>query len=128
MTPAPVDRKYTKTHEWFLVEGNEVTVGISQFAADELTDITYVDLPAVGTRVSAGGTICEIESVKATSELYCAVDGEIVAVNEALADAPERVNANPYTDGWMVKIRADAPSSLDALLDGAAYDEMLAQG
>lgn len=128
MKPAPVDRKYTKTHEWFLANGNEVTVGITQFAADELTDITYVDLPPVGTRVTAGGTICEIESVKATSELYCAVDGEIAAVNEDLADAPERVNIDPYKEGWMVRIRADSLAPLDALLDGAAYDEMLAHG
>jgi glycine cleavage system H protein len=128
VTATPVDRKYTKTHEWFLAEGNEVTVGITQFAADELTDITYVDLPAMGTRVSAGGTICEIESVKATSDLYCAVDGEIVAVNDSLADAPELVNSEPYNGGWMVKIRADDLSSLDALLDGAAYDEMLSNG
>jgi len=128
VTAAPADRKYTKTHEWFLVVGNEVTMGITQFAADELTDITYVDLPAMGTRVSAGGTICEIESVKATSELYCAVNGEIVAVNESLADAPEQVNNDPYHGGWMVKIRADDPSLLDGLLDGAAYDEMLCPG
>ena len=107
MTTAPTDRKYTKTHEWFLAEGNEVTVGITQFASDELTDITFVDLPPLGTRVSAGGSICEIESVKATSELYCAVDGEIVAVNEALGDAPELVNNEPYQGGWMVRIRAE---------------------
>ena len=127
MSTTPADRKYSKTHEWFLLEGDVVTVGITQFAADELTDITFVDLPAVGSTVTAGQACGEIESVKSTSELFTAVGGEVVEINEDLADAPERVNNEPFGKGWMLKIRAGDRSPLDALMDAAAYDEMIAR-
>lgn len=127
MSATPTDRKYSKTHEWFLLEGDVVTVGITQFAADELTDITFVDLPAVGSTVIAGQACGEIESVKATSELFATVGGEVVEVNEDLADAPERVNNEPFGQGWMLKIRVGDRSPLDALMDAAAYDEMIAR-
>lgn len=126
MSPTPSDRKYTKTHEWCLAEGDVVTIGITQFATDQLADITFVDLPSIGTRVTAGQACGEIESVKATSELYTAVSGEVIEVNKALGDAPELVNNDPYGQGWMVKIRAANLSELDALMDAAAYDRMLA--
>jgi len=123
----PTDRKYTATHEWFRPEGEIVTMGITRFAADELTDITFVDLPPVGSAVKAGEPCGEIESVKATSELFSAVTGRVVAVNTALTATPELVNKDPYGEGWMLKIRADDLSALDALMDAATYDRMVAQ-
>ncbi len=121
----PTDRKYLDTHEWHQVEGNVVTnvvtIGITRFAADELTDITFVDLPPVGTVVEEGGEIGEIESVKATSELVTAIGGEIIEINQALADAPELVNSDPFDAGWMVKIKADDLAPLERLMDAAAY-------
>ena len=123
----PQDCKFTQTHEWFKVEGNVVTVGISQFAADELTDITYVDLPEVDGEVIAGEDFGEIESVKATSGLYCAVSGKVVEINERLADEPELVNNDPFGDGWMMKIECSDLSPLEKLLDAAAYEKMIAE-
>jgi len=123
----PTDCRYAQTHEWFKVEGSVVTIGITQFAADELTDITFVDLPAVGTTVQAGQRVGEIESVKATSELYSAVGGKVVARNERLANEPELVNSDPFGDGWMLKIEAGDTAPLAKLLDAAAYEKMIAQ-
>ncbi len=117
----PNDRKYQETHEWFQVDGDVVTIGITQFAADELTDITFVDLPTVGTRVEAGREVGEIESVKATSELTSAVGGEIIAINESLADTPELVNKEPFAGGWMVKIKAAGLAPLEKLMNADAY-------
>lgn len=122
----PDDCRMTPTHEWHRAEGNTVAVGITQFAADELTDITFVDLPAVGTRVGPGEPFGEIESVKATSELFCAVSGVVSDVNPVLADNPERVNDDPFGAGWMIKLTADDLAPLDDLLDKAGYEAMLA--
>ena len=123
----PQDYKFTQTHEWFKVDGNTVTVGVSQFAADELTDITYVDLPEVGSEVTAGEDFGEIESVKATSGLYCAVSGKVAAINERLEGEPELVNNDPFGDGWMIKIECSDLSPLDKLLDAPAYEKMIAE-
>lgn len=117
----PTDRRYSATHEWFKVDASLVTVGITEFAAEELTDITFVDLPEVGTQVQAGSPFGEIESVKATSELITAVGGQIIEVNTQLTDAPEIVNEDPFNAAWMVKIETTDPSPLDALMDAAAY-------
>lgn len=122
----PNDRRYAQTHEWFKVDGDTVTVGISQFAADELTDITYVELPEVGAAVESGKPIGEIESVKATSDLYSFVGGKVVAVNEALRGQPELVNNDPFEGGWMVKLTCDDLGPLEKLMDGPAYDAMIA--
>ncbi len=122
----PTDRKYAETHEWFKADGDVVTVGITQFAADELTDITFVDLPEPGTAVEAGKEFGEIESVKATSELVSAVSGEIAEVNTALADAPELVNSDPFNDAWMARIKVSDTSPLDSLMDAAAYEDFIA--
>lgn len=124
---SPDDRKYTKTHEWFQADGDIVTAGITQYAADELTDITYVDLPEPGTKVGAGEPFGEVESVKATSELNNVVDGEIVEINTRLADEPDLVNTSPFEDGWMVRIKADSTDALNDLMSAAQYDDMLAQ-
>jgi glycine cleavage system H protein len=123
----PQDRKYAQTHEWFKPEGNTVTVGITQFAADELTDITYVELPEVGSETTAGEDFGEIESVKATSGLFCAVSGKVTAINERLADEPELVNNDPFGEGWMIKIECRDLSPLEKLLDAAAYEKMIAE-
>ncbi len=125
---SPDDRKYTQTHEWFQADGDVVTVGITQFAADELTDITFVDLPEPGTTITAGEPFGEVESVKATSELNNVVDGEIVEINTRLADEPELVNTSPFDEGWMVRIKADSTDPLKELMSAAQYDDMLAQG
>ncbi len=116
----PADRKYAETHEWYKVEGKVVTLGITQFAADELTDITYIELPKVGSTVSPG-VIGEIESVKATAELNCAIGGKVTAINDALADHPELVNEDAFGAAWMVKIEAADLSPLNDLYDAAAY-------
>ncbi|MFG0293666.1 MAG: glycine cleavage system protein GcvH [Phycisphaerales bacterium JB065] len=122
MSSTPADCKYTESHEWHKLEGDTVTIGITQFAVDELTDITYVELKSVGDSIDAGETIGEVESVKATSDIYSAVGGEIVEVNEALNDDPSLINSDPYTKGWLVKIKVTDASPLDELLDKAAYD------
>jgi len=117
----PIDRRYAETHEWFLLDDNVATMGISQYAADELTDITYVELPAVGTKVAVGDSIGEVESVKATSEIFSAVSGTVVAVNTALADHPELINDDAFEEGWMVKIKTDSLDPLRSLLSSKEY-------
>src|SRR5688572_1585601 len=112
----PNDRKYLVSHEWHKLDGDTVTIGITQFAADELTDVTYVALPKVGTKLTAGGRLGEIESVKATSDLYSGITGEVTAVNDALTKDPGLVNRDPYEGAWMVKVKPSNPKELDALL------------
>jgi glycine cleavage system H protein len=123
----PNDRRYSQTHEWFKVDGTTVTIGITQFAADQLTDITYVELPKVGAAVEGGSHFGEIESVKATGELYTAVTGTVKAVNTRLADEPGLVNSDPFRAGWMLKLECRDLSPLDKLMDGPAYDNMIAE-
>lgn len=118
----PTNRKYAQTHEWFLVEDGVVTIGITQFAADELTDITYVELPSIGTKFSSGDTIAEIESVKATSEIFTPLAGEVIEVNSELEDHPELVNDSAFDEGWMIRLKPDSLEPLSALLDAQAYD------
>lgn len=122
----PTDRKYTREHEWVLEEGQDIVVGITDHAAEELGDIVYLDLPEAGAEVTAGESMGSIETVKAVEELFAPVSGEIIAVNEDLADSPETVNASPYEDGWFLRIK----SSGDAveLLESTEYDEMIAGG
>jgi len=118
---APVDRKYSETHEWFLWDDKIVTMGITQHAADELTDITFVDLPEVGKAVTAGDVIGEVESVKATSEIFTAVAGKVVEVNTNLMDHPELVNDDAFDEGWMIRIQTDSADSLQTLMDAKEY-------
>jgi len=122
----PDDRKYTKTHEWVRVEGDTVTIGITDHAQEELGDVTFVELPAVGKNVTAGEACGVIESVKAASDLYAPVDGEVAASNDALEDAPERVNEDPYGDGWLFKLKGVDAMALDGLLDAGGYEASLA--
>jgi len=121
----PEGLKYTKDHEWAKVDGDVVTVGITDYAQGELGDIMYIELPGVGTAVEQGASFGSIEAVKAASDLYAPVSGEVVEVNEQLNDEPEKVNASPYEDGWFVKIKISDPAELDTLLGSDAYTELL---
>jgi len=121
----PENLKYSDDHEWARFDGDIVTVGIDDYAQDQLGEVVFVELPEVGTTFSRGDQFGTVESVKAVSEIYTPVSGEVVAANEALADAPELVNSSPYENGWIVKIKADDLSELDNLKDKAAYLAML---
>ena len=121
----PEDLRYTAEHEWVASDGSgPVRVGITHYAQDALGDIVYVQLPDEGTAVRAGDSLGEIESTKSVSELYAPISGTIVARNEALGDAPDLVNTDPYGEGWLVEIRPSDASSAGALLDAAAYREL----
>ena len=119
--PEPSDLKYAKTHEWARIEGDVATIGITQHAQEELGDVALVLFPEVGRVVGRGEKFGEIESIKAVSDLYAPVGGEVIAVNDALTEAPEQVNDAPYGDGWMLKIKMTDPADADALLDSTAY-------
>ncbi|MCO6438415.1 MAG: glycine cleavage system protein GcvH [Phycisphaerae bacterium] len=117
----PSDRKYSETHEWYMADGNTVTMGITQHAADQLTDITFVDLPKVGLQFQPGDVVGEVESVKATSELFTAVGGKVLAINENLTDHPELINDNAFEDGWLVKFEVGSLAALEQLMDSKEY-------
>lgn len=123
---SPAELKYTKDHEWARIEGDNVRIGITQYAVDQLGDVTLVDLPKPGTRIEVTAHFGDIESVKAVSELFAPVSGEIVAVNEELANKPELVNEAPYGKGWMLLVKPADGAQLGKLLDAAAYDQFLA--
>lgn len=121
----PDDLLYSKDHEWVRVQGDAARVGITDYAQDALGDVVYVDLPRVGDRVEAGSSFSEVESTKSVSELYAPASGTITEVNDELADTPERVNEDPYGEGWIIVIEMSSPVELDALLDGAAYGALI---
>lgn len=121
----PEEFKYTEEHEWIQVEEDVVTVGITDFAQDALGDIVFVELPEVGYKAEAGKTFGVVESVKAVSDIYSPVSGEVVEVNEELPDTPELVNSSPYEDAWMLKIKLSDLSELDGLLDADAYQSFV---
>jgi len=121
----PQDLKYTKEHEWVRVEGDAGIVGITDYAQDQLGDIVYLDLPAVGASVTKMDKMGEIESVKAVSELYSPVTGEVIDVNQEAVDSPELVNNEPYGRGWLIKVRFSNASEVDELMDASAYDEFV---
>lgn len=120
-TNIPAELEYSKSDEWVRTEGEELVIGITDYAQDALGDVVYVQVPTVGTTVAAGDTMSEVESTKSVSDIYAPVSGTIVAVNEALADAPETVNSDPYGAGWICDIELSDPSQLDGLLDADAY-------
>lgn len=124
----PPDLRYTKDHEWVRVEGNEATVGITEYAASQLGDIVFVELPDVGKALDQFATFGVVESVKAVSDLFAPVSGSIAAANDALAGSPELVNGDPYGKGWMVRLTLSAPDEVEELLDAAAYDALIAAG
>src|SRR5207244_1956780 len=119
----PEDNKYAKSHEYVHVEGEVGTVGITDYAQKELGDVVFVELPQVGTQLEAGDELGSIESVKAVSELFAPVSGEVVEINETLADKPELVNTDPYGDGWMIRVRLTDPTELDELMNAEEYEE-----
>ncbi|MEA5074880.1 MAG: glycine cleavage system protein GcvH [Coriobacteriia bacterium] len=123
----PKELKYDREHEWVRMDGDVATIGISDFAQDQLGEVVYVDLPSVGDVVSTGESFGEVESVKSVSELFSPVSGEIVEVNSELDDAPELVNNDSYGDGWMIKVKVDNLSEVDALMDADSYEAYLAE-
>ena len=129
---APDDLRYSTDHEWVRPDGSDgsntdgVRMGITDYAQDALGDVVFVDLPTVGAVVEAGGTVGEVESTKSVSEIYAPVAGQVVAVNSALADAPELLNEDPYGEGWICAIAPSDPSSVSTLLDAAAYHQLTA--
>ena len=121
----PDDRKYTQEHEWILIEDGIGTIGVTEFAAGELGDVVFVELPETGSEFSQGDTVGTIESVKAVADLFLPVSGEIVEANEAVVDTPELVNSDPMDEGWLFKVKLSDTSEIDQLMDAAAYGELL---
>jgi len=121
----PSDRRYSEQHEWVAVSGDTATVGITDYAQDALGDVVFVQVPDVGLEVIAGASCAEVESTKSVSEIYSPVSGAITAVNETLADEPERLNRDPYGDGWIFTLTMVDAGELDALLDAAAYQHLV---
>jgi len=126
MSMYPEQLRYTKEHEWVRLEGDLGTIGITDHAQKELGDIVFAELPQVGRRIERGRTLGSVESVKAVSDVYAPVSGEVVEVNEALAGTPETINADPHGGGWLVKMRLSAPQELDSLLSAADYEAYIA--
>jgi glycine cleavage system H protein len=123
----PQDLHYTKQHEWVRVSGDLSVIGITDYAQTELGDIVYVDLPRVGTKVEQGKVMGSVESVKAVSDIYAPVSGEVIEINDALASAPEKLNESPHGDGWMVKVRLSVPAEIQGLLAAADYEKYVAE-
>ena len=123
MSATPNDRRYTREHEWVKVDGDIATVGITDFAQSELGDVTYVEVPQVGQQVGQGESFGVVESVKAVSDVYAPVSGEIVEVNSALEAQPELINSSPFEDAWLIKIRVSDPGQLESLLDAEGYQQ-----
>ncbi len=119
--------RYTRTHEWARIEGDVATVGVTDYAQSELGDITYLELPQPGTQVKQGEPMGVIESVKAASDIYSPVSGEVIEANQAVVEAPEKVNQSPYGDAWLVKVRLSDPSEVENLMDAVAYERFLVE-
>lgn len=124
---APADLRYTKDHEWVRVDGDVATIGVTDFAANQLGDVVFVDLPAAGKSVEQFATFGVVESVKAVSDLYAPVSGEVVEVNPDLSGQPELVNSDPFGGGWMIRVRVADAAQIDGLLDAAAYDRLTSE-
>lgn len=125
MTSYPETYKYTKQHEWVHLEGSEGTIGITDHAQHELGDIVFVELPKVGAKATKGHTFGSVESVKAVSDIYAPVSGEITAVNELLSKSPEKLNEDPHGDAWLIKVRVSSPDEVNGLLGAADYQEYI---
>ncbi len=121
----PENLKYTKDHEWARIEGDVATIGITDYAQGELGDVVFVELPEVGTTLNAGDTFGTIEAVKAVADLYAPLSGEVVEINPELESTPEKVNQDPYGDGWMIKVKISNPSEADELMDAEKYKELI---
>jgi len=123
----PGDLRYTKDHEWVRIEGDHATVGVTDFAAHQLGDVVFVDLPAAGRAVEQFATFGVVESVKAVSDLFAPLGGEVVATNAALSDHPELVNGDPFGQGWMIRLKVADPNQVDGLLDPATYEKLVSE-
>ena len=121
----PEDSRYAKSHEYVHLEGDVGTIGITEYAQKELGDVVFVELPQVGTQLELGDELGSIESVKAVSELFAPVSGEVVEINESLAEKPELVNTDPYGDGWMIKVKLSAPDEVDELMSAEDYEDYI---
>ncbi|TNF49234.1 MAG: glycine cleavage system protein GcvH [Bacteroidetes bacterium] len=121
----PQNLKYTKDHEWVLVDGDIATIGITDFAQGELGDIVYIEIETEGETLAQEEVFGSVEAVKTVSDLFMPISGEIIEFNTALESAPEAVNSDPYGDGWMIKVKVSDPSELDSLMDAAAYSELI---
>ena len=126
MSEVPVELKFLSSHEWVLVEDNIATIGVSDHAQELLGDLVYVELPEQGSSIAAGDSVGVIESVKAASDIYAPVSGEVIEVNDVLDGAPEKINHDPYGDGWMYKVAMEDPEEAESLLDAEAYIEAIA--
>ena len=124
----PDELKYHEEHDWARIDGDQATFGVTWYAQDALGEVVFFDPPEVGAAVTKDETYAEVESVKAVSDVFAPLSGEIVEVNEALGDSPERINQDPYGEGWMIKVRMSDPSEVDRLMDVEAYKEMLQSG
>ena len=123
----PKNLKYHKEHDWAKIEGDTATFGITDYAQESLGDIVYIELPEVGTEVTAGSTYAELESVKAVTDIYAPLSGTITEVNEEVVDAPETINESPYEDGWLIMVKLSDPAEADDLMEAGAYEELVAQ-
>ena len=125
MSKVPADLRYTEQHEWAKLDGDIVTMGVTDFAQEQLTDIVFVDLPDPGLRVKVGDAVVVLESVKSVSDVYTPVSGEILEINEELVDHPEIINESPFEEGWIVKIKVAGSGELSKMMDAAAYEKHL---
>ena len=123
MTSTPQNLKFTKTHEWVLLDGDVATIGVTDHAQQELGDITYLELPEAGDAITAGETFGVIESVKAASDVYSPVDGEVVERNSDAVDAPDVINTSPYEGAWLIRVKISDPAQVESLMDATTYDE-----
>ena len=123
MANVPEDLHYSKDHEWVRVEGDQAIIGITDYAQNSLGDVVYVELPKAGDKYAASEPFGSVESVKAVSEVFTPIAGSITAINESLADEPEKVNSDPYGDGWMIRVKMDNPGEVDSLLTAAEYED-----
>ena len=123
----PSDYRYTKEHEWIKVSGNTGTIGITDYAQHELGDVVFVELPAAGTQITAGKTFGTVESVKAVSEIFAPVSGEVIEANAALSGTPETVNSDPHGAAWLVKVKLSNPAEITGLMDAAAYEAFISE-
>ena len=122
----PKDRRYTRTHEWVKIDGDIVTVGLTDFAQNELGEITYAELPESGTTVAKDESFGVVESVKAASDVYAPVSGEVIESNSAASDSPEVINTSPYADAWLIKVRVDDATQVESLMDAETYEQFVA--
>ncbi|MBT3354144.1 MAG: glycine cleavage system protein GcvH [Candidatus Scalindua sp.] len=121
----PIDRKYTKEHEWIKIDGETVILGITNFAQDQLTDVVFVELPEVGKQIEQNGNLCVVESVKSVSDIFSPISGEIVEVNKELVNSPALINNDPFEDGWIVKLKVKDEKDLEQLMTAEEYDKFL---